>query len=161
MKKAVVGLVAVFVGGTVGLLAFYQQPANAQEPDLKPTYGSKALEAGFLPDPFSKKLVAGGYKQTDKGGVKAWIADAPDFILDYTPGEGPLTIHVDSACDTTLLIRTPNGSWVADDDSGGNLNPLIRFPSPAKGKYYIWVGTYGKETAPATLLITERKVQER
>src|SRR5690606_17025099 len=54
-------------------------------------------------------------------------------------------------------VRAPNGSWSCDDDSGGNLNPLVAWENPASGRYQIWVGRYGtqSETAPAVLHISE------
>lgn len=125
--------------------------------DYKPTFGSVTLDAGFLPDPFTKDLVAGGAIQTQLGGVKAWVHKAPDFKLYYTAGKYALTIYAVSKSDTTLLVNLPDGTWIADDDSGGNLNPFLRFANPESGRYDIWVGTYGPKLAPATLYITELK----
>ena len=86
------------------------------------------------------------------------MTKAPDFKLSYTAGNFPLTIHVESEADTTLLINLPDGTWVANDDQApGNLNPLLKFAKPMSGRYDIWVGTFGKENAKATLKITELK----
>ncbi len=125
------------------------------DPNLKPTFGAVALKAGFTPDPLTKDLVAGGPIKTNLGGVNAYVAKAPDFGLQYTKGTYPLTFSVQSTADTTLLINLPDGSWIADDDGGVGLNPLIRIPNPQSGRYDIYVGTYGKDTVPATLIITE------
>lgn len=129
--------------------------AQAQDVHLKPTYGETTLKAGFLPDPYSKSVVAGGSIRTKLGGVNAFVARAPDFSLTYTKGTYPLSFHVKSAGDTTLLINLPNGRWIADDDSGGGLDPLIRLDNPLSGRYDIFVGTYEKEPIGATLYITE------
>lgn len=142
-----VALVAMFCIGRV----------EPQDPNAEATYGSVKLRAGFTPDPYTKKLTAGGPILTDKGGVNAHIAKAPDFKLFYTAGNFALTIRATSEADTTLLVNLPSGKFVADDDSGGNLNPRLRFPTPQSGRYDIWVGTLGKNTAPATLIITELK----
>jgi hypothetical protein len=131
--------------------------AATQDRALDPTYGSVRLKAGFTPDPYQKDLVAGGNIRTELGGVKAFIAKAPDFKLYYEAGNFALTVYAESKADTTLLIQLPDGTWVADDDSGGNLNPLIRFDKPQSGRYDIWVGTFGGKTAPAVLKITELK----
>ncbi|MCS7045616.1 MAG: caspase family protein [Gemmataceae bacterium] len=142
---AVVAVIAVGVG-----------PAAAQpDPNLRPTYGSVKLRAGFLPDPFTKDVVAGGNLRTNLGGVNAFVAKAPDFSLYYEKGQFPLIFYVQSVADTTLLINLPNGTWVADDDSGGGLNPLVRIANPQSGRYDIFVGTFGKNPAPATLFISE------
>src|SRR5436190_16148522 len=94
------------------------------DPNLKPSYGSVTLKAGFLPDPFKKDLVAGGQIKTNLGGVSAHVAKAPDFSLNYTKGKYPLTVSAKSVGDTTLLINLPDGSWVADDDGAGGVDPL-------------------------------------
>jgi mono/diheme cytochrome c family protein len=122
---------------------------------LQPTFGSKRLKAGFVPDPFTKPVVAGGPIKTRLGGVSASVARAPDFTLVYEAGSFPLTIRADSRADTTLLVVMPDGTVVADDDSGGNLNPRLHFARPQAGTYQIYVGTFGPELAPATLIITE------
>jgi hypothetical protein len=139
------------------LFLFGADRAVTQDKDLEPTFGAVKLKAGFSPDPFVKKLEAGGEIQTKLGGVTAWVAKAPDFKLFYEAGKFPLSIHVESAADTTLLINLPDGSWVADDDSGGMLNPLVRFAKPQTGRYDIWVGTITNKNAPAVLKITELK----
>jgi hypothetical protein len=147
----------VCAGIALGLACLWVGLAAAQDPNLPPTFGSVTLRAGFLPDPYKKDLVAGGPIQTKLGGVTAWVAKAPDFVLNYTAGQFALTIHADSKADTTLLINLPDGTWVADDDSGGGLNPLLKFAKPQSGRYDIYVGTFNKENAKATLYITELK----
>jgi hypothetical protein len=133
--------------------------ASAQpDPNLKPTFGSVTLQSGFLPDPHTKDLVAGGQLRTNLGGVNAWVAKAPDFRLNYTKGQYPLSFTVKSVGDTTLLINLPDGTWIADDDGGEGTDPLIRIPQPQSGRYDIFVGTYGKNLVDATLIITERKI---
>ena len=157
MKFSPAKSLAVALGLAVGLAALCAGRAESQDPSLAPTYGTVTLKAGFEPDPFTKKLNAGGPIQTELGGVKAWVAKAPDFRLNYTAGQYALTIHVEAEGDTTLLVNLPDGKWVADDDSGGNLNPLLRFEKPQSGQYDIWVGTYNKASIPAVLKITELK----
>lgn len=139
----------------------------ADEPDrsLTPSYGSVTLKNGFTPDPFSKSLQAGGTIKTELGGVKAKVARAPDFKLHFTAEvllanqlPAPLRIYVESKQDTTLLVNLPDGSWVANDDGGGNNNPQLRFGRPQSGRYDIWVGTFGhdeKGRPAATLYISE------
>ncbi len=131
--------------------------AETQKPELKPTFGDVKLKVGFPNDPFTKELIAGGSIKTKLGGVNAYVAEAPDFKLYYEAGKLPLTFTVESQADTTLLINLPNGEWVADDDSGGFPNPLIKLATPMSGRYDIWVGTVGKDAAKAVLKITELK----
>ncbi len=134
---------------------------DAPDPSLKPNYGSVDLKAGYLPDPYTKDLTAGGNLQTKLGGVATHVTASPDFRLNYTAGSYPLTLHVKSAGDTTLLVNLPDGKWIANDDFGGQLNPLLRFEKPQSGQYDIWVGTFNKQPVPAKLLITELPVDTK
>jgi len=155
IKVRKLALTLAMAGAAVALFAGH---AATQDPTLDPTYGSVKLKAGFMPDPYEKKVVAGGPIKTNLGGVSAFVAKAPDFQLEYTAGKLPLTIHVEAEADTTLLINLPDGTWVANDDQAkGNLNPLLKFAKPQSGRYDIWVGTFGKDTAPAVLKVTELK----
>jgi hypothetical protein len=105
--------------GVLLLTALWAAPAQGQDKSGDPAYGSVTLKADFRPDPFKKALTAGGSNQIDKAGVKAYIATRPDFKLHYTAGTYPLTIHVQSKADTTLLIHLPDDTWVAADESSG------------------------------------------
>jgi len=141
-------------------LAPKAQAANAggaPNPNLDPAFGSVNLKGGFNPDPFTKQVTAGGELTTNLGNFQHHVAKAPDFRLNYTADKYILTIRVESGADTTLLINTPDGKWIADDDSGGMLNPSISFNPPMTGRYDIYVGTIGDANAQANLIITELK----
>jgi hypothetical protein len=157
MKLSAISRFALRLGVVAVLVGLCVSRADTQDPKLKPTFGSVSLKAGFANDPYVVKVVAGGDIKTNLGGVNAYVAKEPDFRLNYTAGNFALTIYAESKADTTLLINLPDGKWIADDDSGGNLNPLLKFEKPASGQYDIWVGTFGKDTAPAVLKITELK----
>jgi hypothetical protein len=143
------------VGVAALLAAVCAVTAEAQDATLAPTFGSTTLRPGFLPDPYAKAVVAGGAKQVTVGNVKMWVAKAPDFSVNYTKGILPLTFYVRSKADTTLLINLPDGTWVADDDSDGSRNPVIKLNRPQSGRYDIWVGTFNGGNPDATLYITE------
>ena len=134
--------------------------AVAQDFTAPPTSGAVTLAGGFAPDPHTVSVLAGGRLDVgaaDLGpGCAGFIAEAPDFRLFFTPGTLPLYISALAETDTTLVINDPNGRWHCDDDTGGNLNPLVMFPTPTAGQYDIWIGTYtNTATAPATLRISE------
>lgn len=135
--------------------------AVAQDMNATPAYGSVTLNTGFTPDPHSVSLTAGGSIDASTApllagkGCLGKIANAADFELTYTAGSTfPLTIRVESSSDTTLVVNAPDGSWYCADDVEG-VNPVLVWATPPSGVYDIWVGTYGDEMAPATLLITE------
>lgn len=122
------------------------------------TYGQVTLNSGFQPDPHSVTLTAGGTEDARdlSGDCVGMIASRADFTLRYRQaGSLPLIISATSEADTTLAIRAPDGRWYCDDDSGGSLNPMVRFDAPRNGRYQIWVGTFGSDSAPAVLHISE------
>jgi hypothetical protein len=132
--------------------------AFSQDFSLSATYGSISLNSGFTPDPYTIKLKSGGSINASSlgSGCGGNIANAPDFELTYTAGSLDLYISVISDSDTTLVINTPSGNWICDDDSGGDLDPSVRMEKPSSGVYDIWVGTYGSSTVnDATLYISE------
>jgi hypothetical protein len=131
-------------------------PALAQDASLPATGGSVSLSAGFPEDPYTIEIAPGGANDAaDLGnGCVGMVANAPDFSLTYEAGGLPLSLGVVSAGDTTLVVNTPSGDWACDDDSGGDFDPKITFPSPETGRYDIWVGAIGEADA-ATLVITE------
>lgn len=148
------GLALVFSAGS----AAAQQQMNWQAP---PTYGEVRLTAGFENDPYTVNLTAGGplSSQAELGAAcPGYVASAPDFDLYWTAGSGalPLVISANSQADTTLVVRTPTGEWLCEDDGGfSGFNPGMRIDNPMSGLYDIWVGTYGPNPAPAVLAISE------
>lgn len=132
----------------------------AQDYSQPPSYGSVALNAGFSPDPYTVSLQSGGAIDASSrlgGACNGYIANAPDFRINYSAGSTfPLIISVDANADTTLVINGPDGNWVCDDDGGDGLNPSVRFNSPQSGQYDVWVGTYASSSLQsATLYISE------
>ncbi|WP_296820504.1 peptidase S1 [Brevundimonas sp.] len=133
-------------------------PAVAQDYNLDPNYGWLNLTSGFLPDPVWIPLESGG--DIDASGISGdcvgFIAEAPDFRLNFEAGDLPLILTVTSDADTTLVVNGPDTTWYCDDDSGGDLNPAIMWEHPQSGQYDIWVGTYGStDIHPAALSISE------
>lgn len=129
---------------------------GAQNWQLAPSYGNVNLSAGFLPDPHTVNLTAGGSVNISGLGIGAfgYVANAPDVRLNYEAGSFSLTIRANSGGDTTILINAPDGSWYFNDDTNG-LNPSYTFRNPMSGQYDIWVGTLGTDFVSARLEITE------
>lgn len=140
-------------------LAALAGTAGAQDFTATPSYGSVSLNSGFTPDPYTVDLQSGGSidVQASLGGsCRGYVANAPDFSIQYSSGSLPLIFSVNSGSDTALVINDPNGDWYCDDDSGEGLNPSLRFGSPSSGRYDVWVATYGNSSLqPATLHVSE------
>ncbi len=123
-------------------------------------YGSVELSGGFLPDPYTVEITAGGMVEAASiDGCIGYISDAPDFELDYTDSSDyTLEFYVVSNSDTTLVINSPSGQWHCNDDfeDAGGTNPGIIFANPENGIYDIWIGTYEENSfEEAELVITE------
>ena len=125
---------------------------------LDPLFGAVELQQDFTPDPHTVSLRAGGDIDVDVGDCGfGYVSDAPSVDLTYTTGGGAeLHVYVRSDEDTTLLINTPGGDWICDDDSLGDGDPILSIPAAASGLYDIWVGTFNGEEARATLYVSRK-----
>jgi len=124
-----------------------------------PTYETVDLTAGFMPDPWSLPLEAGGNHDVGAsvgGACVGYInAAAPDVDLNYDAGSSALHIYATSAADTTLAVLDPAGDWFCNDD-GMSLDPVVTIPRPRSGNYNIWLGVRGSaRLAQAKLYISE------
>ncbi len=147
-------IAAVIAATTMGATS-----AEAQNYNLHPSYGSTSLRAGFMPDPRTVTVRAGGDSHFGGGGGcpgGGWFANAPDYRVHYTAGGYALTIWISAPGDTMLLVNDPAGQWYCNDDYNG-LDPLIRFNNPRSGQYDIWAGTYNRSRVHrSTIYISER-----
>lgn len=149
------------VVGAAAVLALLTAPAQAQNLNSGATgsYGQVQLRAGFEPDPHNVTVNAGGGYDASRinESCRGYIDTRPSFSLRYRAGELPLYIAAVSDADATIVVRAPDGSWHCDDDSAGNLNPIVSWETPRNGRYQIWVGRFGvqSETSPAVLHISE------
>ena len=135
--------------GAVSCLTLLSAASVAQDYSLDPRYGSVTLNGGFTPDPYNVNLQSGG--SIDAGSrigrsCRGFVANAPDFRLNFSAGSLPLILSVNSTADTTLIINGPDGNYYCDDDSGQGLNPSVRFNSPMSGQCDIWVGTFANSS---------------
>ena len=125
---------------------------------LPANYGEVALETGFWPDPHRVELMAGGGLSAEYGAdsmCRGYVTAAPDYELTFQAGSNPLYIAALSDADTTIVVNTPDGAWICNDDRFG-LNPGVMFDTPQSGVYDIWVGTYWEGAPePAVLEISE------
>lgn len=152
IKSLTLAMATVVAGLSASAVLACPNPAGA------PNYGAESLEAGFLPDPATLDLAAGGDSDLASclgGRFAGFVSESPDFDLYWSGNGGPLTIAVETdAVDAVLLINDPAGNWHFNDDYRG-LNPAITFNNPRAGLYDIWVGSYDGSVKPARLIVTE------
>jgi hypothetical protein len=127
--------------------------------DADPLFERLTLSPGFQPDPAEVEVQAGGamdVRALNLGAdCRGYTEAAPAVTLDYSPAGRFLRIFFESAADTTLVVRLPDGTFVCNDDFGGFLDPLVDIPAPPAGRYAIWVGTFSSNNpADGTLVLT-------
>ncbi|MCB9531793.1 MAG: hypothetical protein H6700_08520 [Myxococcales bacterium] len=119
-------------------------------------WGETSLDAGFLPDPFSTSFMAAGSVDLAAAGVApvGFTSRAPSYTINYD-GSDYLRFYATSDADTMILVHTPSGEVLFNDDSA-SLNPEVAAsPAPA-GAYHVWVGTVAAGApASAELFVTE------
>jgi hypothetical protein len=83
------------------------------------------------------------------------VTIAPTYAFDWSGEAQGLTLLAEASSDTTLLVRTPDGSFLCADDTDGprNLNPWLTIPEPAAGRYLVWIGRVDPD-APVSGMLT-------
>jgi len=137
---------------------------NKLDPTADPISGRAQLSAGFTPDPYKVRAKSGGTINVSGLGLctgcRGYASKAPDFKLHWSGGSGSLRIFFeadDRTKDATLIINTPNGTWIGNDDAfSGTNNPMLILSGYGEGRYDIWVGSYSSgEYIAGSLTITE------
>lgn len=126
-------------------------------------FGTASLPGGFVPDPYSPRITAGGRVSLARcfpnTGWSGFVITRPDFRLQYGGNSptGRLVFRLSSnRVDTVLLINAPDARWYFNDDSNGTFNSTIVFNNPMAGQYDVWTGTYNQSSNnPARLTISE------
>ena len=133
---------------------------SPNEPDISaaPNFGTVTLASGFVPDPNSREILAGG--STSSSQCTGFYSSAPHLNVNYTAGEYNLGILSRSSGDTTILVNDALGNWHCNDDSVsmGGSNAAVAISNPPSGLYNIWVGTFSSDQAlelQANLMLTE------
>lgn len=141
----------------IGLLVATVPAVEAQDVGGSPNFGDLRLKEAFMPNPQSVTVTSGGSIEVDVGDCSyGYVSDAPDVDLYYTTtGGSSLYIYAEGDGDTMLLVNTPGGDWVCNDDDHGDLDPILSFSNAADGLYDIWVGSYTNENHVATLYVSE------
>jgi hypothetical protein len=117
--------------------------------------GRVDLRTGFLPDPYTATVTAGGTRAAYEG-CPGFIDGPPDYLVAFTAGASPLLFTTYSDTDTTLIVQGPDMRFSCNDDTFGH-DPLVRYDAPVTGVYAVWVGTYAQgPEVPVRLEVSER-----
>lgn len=122
-----------------------------------------------LPSGLSMQRTVGGTQQLNRcsgfSGTTGYVTASPHLILNYdnenvsSTTSGILLRMEDGnsgrTCDSTLLLRDPNGQWYFNDDfSGAGYNAGLQITNPPSGQYAIFIGTYSSGSCNSTLTVS-------
>lgn len=126
--------------------------------DEAPLSGRHALPAeGAL----VVETTAGGDVQASR--IDAFCSGAidvarPQLVVDLAAPEPYLRISASSAVDTTLLVVSPEGEALCNDDADGVDPAVIAAPASA-GPWRIWAGAWGDAQAPAVVTVSREPAE--
>jgi len=126
-------------------------------PTIGMTGVSYNMSGDQLYSPQTLNVTAGGPNNLSNCGFNhaGYVISAPDFSF-YLSGMGNYRLEIEvngGNCDTMLLVNSANGTWFYDDDSNGNLQPVVNIQGGqhTNGRVDVWVGTYNGDYCNATL----------
>jgi hypothetical protein len=118
------------------------------------------LEAGFPLDPTFMSVNAGGAIPASLLGAECtgFVNNAPVVTVNWTGDADFLEAFFVSNDDPTMLVLTPDGQVLCNDDADDHLlDPVVEIPNPIDGTYRIWVGSYDSgNLLPGILVLTTK-----
>ena len=116
-------------------------------------YGTLLVQAGRRPEGHTATGIAGGPMDVAEviDGCRGWVSTTPDYRIRWTGSAESLGFRFGATesgantDDTTLTVRTPDGRWLCDDDSAGDMDPMIIIDDPEPGDYTVWAGSYVRD----------------
>ncbi len=118
------------------------------------------LSAGFPLDPTFMSVNAGGEVPAELLGVDCtgYINPEPIVTLNWSGEADMLKAFMVSNDDPTMVIMTPSGNVLCNDDASKNLlDPVIQMDMPEEGEYRIWAGSYAAgQLLPGVLVLTTK-----
>ncbi|MGF1590002.1 MAG: hypothetical protein ACFCU7_12290 [Pleurocapsa sp.] len=82
-------------------------------------------------------------ENTPTGYCDGYVRSQPNHFLKLETFLEFMRLEVESAADTTVLVKGPGGVWCNDD--AGTVNPMIE-GQWQQGLYRVWVGSYRANT---------------
>ena len=118
------------------------------------------LAAGFPLDPTFMSLNGGGEVDASllSPDCKGFINRNPVATVNWTGAADLLRAFFYSDSDSTLVVLTPDGKLVCNDNANEQLlDPVLDIKNPVPGKYRIWVGSAAnRQRIPGVLVLTTK-----
>jgi hypothetical protein len=142
---------------SAGSLAAQEEVPTAVQPDGAPTFGAITLRGNFVLDPFVMSVIGGGlFPASDLSPTcEGFVPPNPTISLTLS-GEPTqnLRFFTYSDNDPVLVVRTPSGAFVCNDDANARLvDPSVEIETAEPGEYDIWVGAYAQNQLVAAFLV--------
>ncbi len=140
-------------GNGAGMLAAGDDPSSTQTMPVVATAQEILVSGrGFSPQPAIRAGTAGAPSGVDGSSLApecvGQFPSSPQHVIKLGGPIDLLRIVVDSdGNDLTLAVRTADGVFHCNDDSGdpmNGLNPTVELQSPMPGSIEVWVGTYSE-----------------
>jgi hypothetical protein len=157
---AIAALLLVLLAALLATGASAQTTDSAARAEPPAAYITINPEAGFPLDPFIVSLQGGGPQaaSTLSPDCKGFIPKSPAVTVDYKGKADLLKAFFYSDGDTVLVVQTPDGKYLCNDDTTALLlDPTIEIQKPAQGRYNVWVGSsLAKDLVPGFLVFTTK-----
>ena len=118
------------------------------------------LSSGFVLDPTFISVNGGGEVDSSllSPDCKGYINRQPVATVKYAGSAQQVRTFFYSDGDPTLLVLTPDGKVLCNDNAGPQLlDPFIALDNPVAGDYRVWVGSAAKnQLIPGVLVFTAK-----
>ncbi|MCP2680476.1 hypothetical protein NHF45_13145 [Maricaulaceae bacterium NA33B04] len=126
---------------------------------LPARYGNRTISGGFLPDPWTMDVTAGGPLRANDAinantFCSGYITAEPTVEVRYD-GSSDFHIYTSGSADVTLAVNGPDGTWYCNDDGASGANAGVSLTSGTTGTYDIYVGTFSQGSQSTRLNISE------
>jgi hypothetical protein len=159
MKRLTLFITIAILALLMATAALAQDSATADE-DAPAAYITLNLDAGHPLDPFLVSVNGGGDvdASTLSEECSGYINADPTVTLNWTGEAEMLEAFFYSDHDPVLVIETPDGEYLCNDDAHALLlDPVVEIDEPAPGQYSIWVGAADEgHLLPGILVLTTR-----
>jgi hypothetical protein len=130
-------------------------PVVAQEFSAAPANGTASVRQGaaFAQD-FTVTTASSedGIAENAAGCSGQYDLTRPEVNLRIEGPARPLRLYARSSEDTVLMVRSPSGEWLCNDDSDGT-NPALSLEPATPGVYHVWVGPYFSSGEPVAVTL--------
>lgn len=130
----------------------YLPEYDTVEASADPLYGVVTLGVDQLLRPYKTFITSGGGLDASElnlgTGCNGFITAEPSFRVLWNDADldETLAFIFTASDDTTLIVQTPEGDYVCNDDAASGLfNPQVNIEDATSGVYDIWVGSFNQD----------------